>query len=425
MRNDKDVVIVGAGPYGLSAVAHLLAAGVEPYVIGKPLAFWKHNMPRGMLLRSGIEASNIDAPQGRLSLRGYLKRTGRRLVEPLPLEDFVAYGDWFQTQVAPALDTREVRGISHDGRTFELSLDDGEILGAESIILALGIGRFCQRPDQFEGVPRELAFHSSDLSDPSQFKGQRVAVIGRGQSALECAALLHENQAEVVILTRSPVRYFGYKWKKHLFRALTPGPLRPFSYRVLPPTDLGGFRNGRKMAHPDKFRREFPESQKALLKLAATPIGAYWLMPRLANVTVKAGVTVSCVEQLKNGLKLTLSSGAVETVDRVVLATGYKVDISKLGILDESLTRNLKVSDGYPVLTTGLETSVKGLYLAGVVAEKTLGPTMRFVTGTSNAGPRLAAAIVGERAVKRLTKRYRVTSLSRLYHRIQSGQIRF
>ena len=85
MRNDKDVVIVGAGPYGLSAVAHLLAAGVEPYVIGKPLAFWKHNMPRGMLLRSGIEASNIDAPQGRLSLRGYLKRTGRRRLLQRPV----------------------------------------------------------------------------------------------------------------------------------------------------------------------------------------------------------------------------------------------------------------------------------------------------------------------------------------------------
>src|SRR5262249_38050180 len=238
----------------------------------------------------------------------------------------------------------------------------------------------------------------------SQFKGQRVAVIGRGQSALECAALLHENQAEVVILTRSPVRYFRYKWKKHLFRALTPGPLRPFSYWALPPTDLGGFRQGRNIAHPDKFRRERPESQKALLKFAATPIGAYWLRPRLANVAVQAGVTVRCVEHLKNGLKLTLSSGAVETVDRVVLATGYKVDISKLGILDEAVTRNLKVSDGYPDLTTGLETSVKGLYMAGVVAGRRLGPTMRFATGTSNARPPLAAAVVGRRPGKRLTQ---------------------
>ena len=49
------------------------------------------------------------------------------------------------------------------------------------------------------------------------------------------------------------------------------------------------------------------------------------------------------------------------------------------------------------MLTTGLETSAKGLYMVGVVAEKTLGPTLRFVTGTWNAGPRATRAIVGKR----------------------------
>ena len=66
----KEVVIVGAGPYGLSAAAYLQRAGVEPYVIGQPMAFWKKNMPKRMLLRSGIEASNIAAPQ-RVSLTDY------------------------------------------------------------------------------------------------------------------------------------------------------------------------------------------------------------------------------------------------------------------------------------------------------------------------------------------------------------------
>jgi thioredoxin reductase len=59
-----------------------------------------------------------------------------------------------------------------------------------------------------------------------------------------------------------------------------------------------------------------------------------------------------------------------------------------------------QTADGYPVLTTGLQTTVDGLYMAGVVAEKTLGPTLRFVTGTSNAGPRVAAAII-EKASQR------------------------
>ncbi|HYR44534.1 MAG TPA: hypothetical protein VER98_16005, partial [Terriglobia bacterium] len=53
----------------------------------------------------------------------------------------------------------------------------------------------------------------------------------------------------------------------------------------------------------------------------------------------------------------------------------------------------LQTEDGYPVLTPSLETSVPDLYMAGVIAERTLGPTLRFVTGTSNAGPGLGAAL--------------------------------
>src|SRR5207253_4700382 len=62
------------------------------------------------------------------------------------------------------------------------------------------------------------------------------------------------------------------------------------------------------------------------------------------------------------------------------------------------LRRNiLRAPDGYPSLTMNLQTSIQGLYMVGVVAERALGPTLRFVTGTSNAGPRLTAAITGRR----------------------------
>jgi hypothetical protein len=73
------------------------------------MAFWKQNMPGGMLLRSKSEASNIDAPQKHLSIAAYEKAIGRKISDPLPIEDFIAYGEWFQKQVTPKLDTRQVR----------------------------------------------------------------------------------------------------------------------------------------------------------------------------------------------------------------------------------------------------------------------------------------------------------------------------
>jgi thioredoxin reductase len=391
----KDVIVVGAGPYGLSIAAHLRGAGVEPYVIGQPLAFWKRSMPPGMFLRSRIEASNIAAPTRDLGLIEYERAIRRKLPEPLPIEDFIAYGDWFQARVAPNLDTRAVSSIARNGTGFAIALEDGEHVHAKSVVLALGIGLFATRPAQFLGLSKDLVLHSSEFNDPSQFIGKRVAVIGRGQSALEFAALLHEKKAHVELLTRSStVDFLGFAWRKHLFRRLTPGPLKPLSYLILPPTDLGDIRTARKMADPEKFRRQSPEIQKTLLKDVTTPRGAYWLPARLEGVRIRTNVTVSGVEFAAGGLKLVLSDGTHISVDHVVLGTGYRIDISKYRVLDASLLHQVEATaDGYPVLTGGLETSVNGLFMAGVIAEKTLGPTLRFVTGTSNAGPRVAKAI--------------------------------
>ena len=158
----KEIVVIGAGPYGLSTAAHLQGAGIEPYVIGQPMAFWKENMPGGMLLRSKAEASNISAPQKHLSITAYEKTLRRRIPDPVPIEDFIAYGEWFQKQIAPNLDTRYVVKVARVGNEFELTHGrrrkiphQGCRAGARHWIFSLIV------PNEFAGIPRELAPHSS------------------------------------------------------------------------------------------------------------------------------------------------------------------------------------------------------------------------------------------------------------------------
>jgi FAD-dependent urate hydroxylase len=47
-----EVAVIGAGPYGLSAGAHLKAKGISARVFGEPMEFCAKKMPEGMLLRS-------------------------------------------------------------------------------------------------------------------------------------------------------------------------------------------------------------------------------------------------------------------------------------------------------------------------------------------------------------------------------------
>ena len=78
-----DVAIIGAGPYGLSAAAHLKAAdGLDVRVFGEPMSFWERHMPKGMLLRSPLEGSHLSDPAGALSLQAYAAAKGNPLTAP-------------------------------------------------------------------------------------------------------------------------------------------------------------------------------------------------------------------------------------------------------------------------------------------------------------------------------------------------------
>ncbi|MFZ0086816.1 MAG: NAD(P)-binding domain-containing protein, partial [Candidatus Acidiferrales bacterium] len=185
-----DVVILGAGPYGLAAGAHLRQIkGLDLRVFGEPMEFWKSHMPEGMLLRSPWPASHISDPGTVLTMDAYRNDFGSQIPTPIPLERFVEYGLWFQRQAVPEIDRRKIVRVEKSSSGFLVTLCDGERFHSRRIVVAAGIGSFARRPKEFEGMPSERVTHVSDQSSVRRFAGKRVAVIGAGQSALESAAL--------------------------------------------------------------------------------------------------------------------------------------------------------------------------------------------------------------------------------------------
>lgn len=388
MTYSSDAIVVGAGPYGLAAAAHLGAAGANVRVFGSPMSFWTEQMPKGMLLRSPWGASHISDPSRSLTLDAYERTKDRPLSRPVPLGDFVAYGHWFRQHAVPEIDPRRVRRIDALGDGLRVTLEDGETLDSRRVLVATGIAPFVYRPAEFDGLPRELATHSSEHADLSPFAGRRVAVVGGGQSAFECAVLLHESGAEVELLMRAPrIRWVG--------RATRKGFLGHLMFHR---TDVGPAFVSHLVARPRILRLQPRFVQRHALRRALAPGASLWLRPRSQGMAIATGRRIVAVGRAGDRVRLGLDDATTREVDHVLLATGYRVDVCRYPFLSDSVVASIRTANGYPILREGLESSVPRLHFLGAPAAHSFGPLVRFVSGTEFAAGAVTRSIVGKRS---------------------------
>lgn len=377
-----DIVILGAGPYGLAAAAQLRAAGANVRTFGSPMSFWKRNMPRGMMLRSPWGASHIGDPLSGLSLEEFQRERGAPITRPVPLADFVEYGRWFQQHAVPDIDERHVELVEGVTSGFRVTLQDGERIECGRVVVAAGIADFAWTPPEFERISPHLASHSSAHSDLAPFANTRIAVIGGGQSAFESAVLLHEAGADVELIMRAPnIHWVGRAPRKGLVGKL-----------LFHRTDVGPAGVSHVVARPHFLRRLPSSLQREAMRRSLAPGASTWLRPRSTGMRITTGRAVSEVAAA-NGVVLKLDDGTARSVDHVLLATGYRVDLRRYSFLAPSLLARVHVVDGYPTLGAGLESSVAGLHFLGAPAARSFGPLVRFVAGTQFASAALARRI--------------------------------
>lgn len=387
MKVTTDVVVLGAGPYGLSAAAHLNACGLNVRVFGETMSFWDRHMPEGMCLRSPWEASQLSDPGKALTIDAFEVAMSSPVSRPIPIRRFIAYGRWFQSRAVPNLEQRKVTEIERDRPGFRVALADGEVVRCRRVIIAGGIGPFAVRPPQFAGIPLDLASHSSEQRDLARFRGKKVVVIGGGQSALESAALLHERQADVELIVRNSAVY--WTWQRpwlHTFR-----PVGALLYAW---PDVGPAFISHAVAKPSLYRSLPRQVQDSWRFKSLRPNGVGWLKPRLGDVRISPGRGVGSAAIRGKRLELKLSDGSERSVDHVLMATGYRVNVRKYEFLSASLRSALSLVDGCPVLTRGFESSVSGLHFLGAPAMWSFGPLMRFVAGADFAARTMTKAVV-------------------------------
>lgn len=383
MQTDTNLLIIGAGPFGLAIAAEASHREFDYLLVGKPMEFWRNNMPSGMYLRSAcdwhLDPLNVDTIESFLETQG---RTSKD-VEPLSLSFYHAYAGWFQKQkqIVPSPTYILRLDYSETDHLFTATTDRDNTIVARHVAVAPGFKHFTHVPLELtERLPPGRYSHTCDYVDLSRAKNRRFLIIGGRQSAYEWAALLAEAGAGMVHVShRHEIPAFtssDWSWVNPLMDQLAENPNW---YRQLPPAE--------KETLAQRFWAE------GRMKLEP------WLKARLPEDRVKAWPRtelISCVQQANGALLVELSNGETLLVDHVILATGYRVNMTQLPFLSAgNILGQMAQRNGFPVLDSHFQTSVPGLFMTSMPATQDFGPFFAFTIAVRASAKLICDAVGG------------------------------
>jgi lysine/ornithine N-monooxygenase len=383
-----DVAIVGAGPYGLSVAAHLKEHRVATF--GEPMETWRTRMPHDMLLRSDWKETSLSAPGEAGTIDRWARVAGEEREEPIPLQKFLRYADWFRRTFAPEGNPSDVASLEQAPSGYRLTTVSGDEVEAASVVVAVGAIPFAHAPPPFTEAMGDRVTFATELQNYERYRDRRVVVVGGGQGGLESATLAGAAGADVELVIRSQLRWFADR-EPHRPR----GPVRQRLYRIAyPVVGYGPPVLNRLALHPDLFALFPKPARRVLSERILRAGGSPWLRSKVEQmVRVSEGVAVVAIEG-NGAVRLHLSDSSVREADAVIVAAGFRFSLDRLGFLSPDLRSRIAVEDGWPVLDRCFRSTEEGVLFVGFAAEHRFGPIARFIPGTRFTANRVREALV-------------------------------
>ena len=386
------VAVIGAGPVGLAAAAHLLEYGQQPLIfeagheVAAGVGSWAH-VPLFSPWRYSIDAAarRLLEPTGWHEPEGERHPTGAELRDEylLPLSRVPALAGRIRTPARVLAVTRratdKMKDAGREQAPFELVLEGAagvERILARAVIDASGtLGE--HNPLGSAGIPAAGEREAADaiaygvpnvLAESARYAGRRVLVVGAGHSAMN---VLND-----------------------LVKIRESHPATEIHWAVRRRTDEQLFGGGENDGLP---------ARAALGQAVAA-------MTAAGEVVLHHGVRVQALERTDAGIVVLHEEGAIGPVDEIVAATGFRPDLAMLREIRLGLDPSVEAPTALaPLIDPNLHScgSVPphgerelahpepGFYIAGM---KSYGraPTFLMLTGYEQVRS-IAAAIAGDR----------------------------
>jgi FAD-dependent urate hydroxylase len=368
MTDHTELLVIGAGPYAYSAAAYARDNGIATRIVGRPMAFWRDQMPKEMYLRSAPDW-HLDA-LGQDTFEAFFEERGLDPADhdPIPIGLFLDHTDWFADRKGLEVEERMVANLTRPDGRFVAEMADGGTITADNVVTAPGIAHYAVLPEWADDLPPECGSHTSELVRFDDLASARVVIVGGRQSAYEWAALLCDHGAERVDVV--------HRHDTPDFARVSWAFVDDYVEQTL--ATRGWWRKLPK-ARQTEIASKFWQVGRLTLE--------HWLVPRLEPEVVHQHPrceVVSVAARSGDAVRLTLSDDTVLDADHVVFASGYRADLPRVPYLSEVLDQ-VSVTDGFPDLTEGFETSLPGLYVVGFSATRDFGPFYGFTKGCPSA----------------------------------------
>lgn len=178
-RREFDIVIVGAGPAGLSAAVYGASEGLRTLVVDD-------GGIGGQATSSSLIRNYLGFPRG---------VSGRRLAERAYEQAWV-FGAKFAFM-------HDATAIRRDGDRLQVALSDGGEVSARAVVLATGATYRRLGVDEIEDLVGAGVFYGGPASEAPAMAGREVYVLGGANSAGQAALHLGEHAERVTLVVRA------------------------------------------------------------------------------------------------------------------------------------------------------------------------------------------------------------------------------